>query len=102
MLSHLNGPTLTSIHEYWKNHSFDYMTFVGKAMSLLFNMLSSFVITFLPRSKEMVYVSFNFMAAVTVHSDFGAQENTTSVTVPIVSPFICHEAMGPNIVILVF
>ena len=39
-------------------------------MSLLFNILSRFVIAFLPNSK-----SFNFMAAVTVCSDFGAQEN---------------------------
>ena len=45
--------------------------FVGKVMSLLFNMLSRFVITFLPRSK----LSFNFMAAVTICSDFGAQKN---------------------------
>ena len=44
-------------------------TFVGKVMSLLFNSLSSFVIAFLPRSK-----SLNFMAAVTICSDFGAQE----------------------------
>ena len=44
------SPTLTSIHDYWKNHSFD-QTFVGKAMSLLFNMLSRLVIAFLPRSK---------------------------------------------------
>ena len=35
---------LTSIHDYWKNHSFDYATFVDKVMSLLFNMLSRFVI----------------------------------------------------------
>ena len=40
-------------------------------MSVLFNMLSRFVIAFLPGSKA----SFNLMAAVTVHSDFGAQEN---------------------------
>ena len=45
-------------------------TFVGKVMSLLFNMLSRFVIGFLSRSK-----CFNFMAAVTICSDFGAQEN---------------------------
>ena len=45
-------------------------TFVGKVMSLLFNMLSRLVITFLPRKK----VSFNFMAAVTICNDFGAQE----------------------------
>ena len=45
-------------------------TFVGKVMSLLFNMLSRLVIVFLPRIK-----SLNFMAAVTICSDFGAQEN---------------------------
>ena len=45
-------------------------TFVSKVMCLLFNMLSRFVIYFLPWSK-----SLNLMAAVTVHSDFGTQEN---------------------------
>ena len=45
-------------------------TFVGKVMSLLFNMLSRLVITFLPRSKCL-----NFMAAVTICSDFAAQKN---------------------------
>ena len=48
-------------------------TFVGKVMSLLFNMLSRLVITFLPRSKHL-----NFMAAVTICSDFGAQKNKVS------------------------
>ena len=46
-------------------------TFVGKVMSLLLNMLSRLVIAFLPRSKHL----FNFMAAVTICSDFGAQKN---------------------------
>ena len=45
-------------------------TFVGKIMSLLFNILSRFVITFLPRSKHLL-----ILAAVTICSDFGAQEN---------------------------
>ena len=45
-------------------------TFVGKVMSLLFNMLPRLVITFLPRSKCL-----NFMASVTICSDFGAQKN---------------------------
>ena len=45
--------------------------FVGKVMSLLFNMLSRFFIAFLSRSKH----SFNFMTAVTICGDFGAQEN---------------------------
>ena len=39
VLSFLYGPALTSVHNYWKNHSFDYMAFVGKAMSLLLNMM---------------------------------------------------------------
>ena len=46
-------------------------TFVDKVMSLLFNMLSRLVITFLPRSKPL-----NFMAAITICSDFGAQKNS--------------------------
>ena len=49
--------------------SHPYMT-TGKVMSLVFNMLSRFLIAFLPRSKHL-----NFMAAVTVRSDFGAPEN---------------------------
>ena len=46
-LSLLYGPTLTSIHDYWKNHSFDSHTFVCKVMSLLLNMLSRLVTAFL-------------------------------------------------------
>ena len=49
-------------------------TFVGKVMSLLFNMLFRFVIAFLPRSKRL-----NFLAAVTIYTDFGAQENNLSL-----------------------
>ena len=45
----LYGPTLTSICDYWKNHSFDYMDLRHKVMSLLFNTLSRFVIAFLSR-----------------------------------------------------
>ena len=43
-LSFLYTPTLTSIHDYWKNHTLTKWTFVGKVMSLLFNMLSWLVI----------------------------------------------------------
>ena len=45
------SPTLTSIHDCWKNHSFDKMEFVSKVMSLIFNKLSRLVIAFFPRSK---------------------------------------------------
>ena len=50
-LSFLYSPTLTSTHDYWKTTALTRQTFVGKIMSLLFNMLSRLVITFLPRSK---------------------------------------------------
>ena len=46
-------------------------------------------------------MSFNFMASVTVHSNFGAQENKV-ITVFIVSPSVCHEVMGPDAMIFVF
>ena len=59
--------------------------FVGKVMSLLIKMLSKFVIAFLPRSKCL-----NFMVAVTIHSDFGAQEKSLSLF-PFFLPSICHE-----------
>ena len=54
VLSFIYSPALTSIHDYWKNHSLDRQTFVDKVMSLLFNMLSRLVITFLPRSKRLL------------------------------------------------
>ena len=51
VLSFLYSPTLKSIHYYWKSHSFTRWMFVSKVISLLFNMLSRLVLTFLPRSK---------------------------------------------------
>ena len=53
VLSFHSSPTLTSIHDYWKNHSLTRWTFVSKVMSLFFNMLSRFVIAFLPRRKRL-------------------------------------------------
>ena len=50
----LYGPTLTSIHDYWKNQALIIWTFVGRVMTLLFTMLSRFVIAFLPRSKHVL------------------------------------------------
>ena len=43
-------------------------------------------------------MSLNFMAAVTIYSDFGAQKNS----LPLFSPSICHEVMGPDAMILPF
>ena len=70
-------------------------TFVGKVMSLLFNMLSRLVIVFL------LLVSFSFMAAITTHSDFGAQENKICHCFHCFLTY-CHEVMGPDALILVF
>ena len=53
-LSLLYGPTLTTIHDYWKNHSLTIWTFVGKVMSLLLNTLSRFVMAFLPRGRRLL------------------------------------------------
>ena len=71
-------------------------TLVSKVMSLLFNMLSRFVSAFLPRSKCL-----NFMAAVPICSDFGAQQNKACYCFHF-PPSICSEVMEPDAVILVF
>ena len=84
-------------HEIKRTIALTRWMFVSKVMSLFVNMLSSLVIAFL--SKEQA--SFNFKAAVTICSDFGAPQNK-SVTISIVSPYICHEVVGPHAVILVF
>ena len=68
MLKFLYNPTLTSIDDPGKTIALTRQTFVDKVMSLLLNMLSRLVITFLPRSKA----SFNFMDAITIRSDFVA------------------------------
>ena len=54
VLNFLHSPTLTSIHDTGKTTALTRQTFVGKVMSLLFNMLSRLVITFLPRSKRLL------------------------------------------------
>ena len=96
-LSLLYGPTLTSIHDYWKNHNFDYTTFVGKVLSLLFNMLSRFVIAFLPRRKRLLVSWLQSPSAMILEP-----KKIKSVSVPIVSPSIYHEVMGPDAMILIF
>ena len=72
-------------------------TFVGKVMSLLFNMLSILVITCPPGSKRLLISWLQSPSAVISES-----KKIKSVTVSIVSPSICHEVMGPDAMILVF
>ena len=66
-------------------------TFVGKVMSLLFNMLSKLVITFLLRSKHLLISWLQSPSAVILEPP-----KVKSVTVSTVSPSICHEIMGPD------
>ena len=70
-------------------------TFVDKVMSLLFNMLSRLVITFLPRSKCLLISWLQSPPAVILES-----RKIKSDTVSTVSPSICHEVMGPDAMIL--
>ena len=72
-------------------------TFVGKVMSLILNMLSWFVIAFLPRSKSLLISWLQSQSAVILEP-----MKIKSVTVSTFPPSICHEMMGPNGMILVF
>ena len=72
-------------------------TFVGKVMSLLFNMLSRFVITFLPRSKHFLISWLQSPFAVILEP-----RKIKPATLSTVYPSICHEMMGPDAMMLVF
>ena len=73
------------------------LTFVGKVMSLLFNMFSRLVITFLPGSKGLLISWLQSPSVVMLEP-----RKIKSVTVSTVSPSICHEVMEPDAMILVF
>ena len=72
-------------------------TFVGKVMSLLFNMLSRLVIAFLPRSQHLLISWWQSPSAGILEP-----KKIKSLTVSVVSPSISHEVMGPDAMILVF
>ena len=94
VLSLLYDPTLPSIADYGKAIA---LTFVSKVMSLLFNMLSRFVISFLPKSKSLLISWLQSPSTVILELT-----KIKSVTVYIFSPSVCHEVMEPDAGILVF
>ena len=94
VLSILYGPTLTSIHDYWKNHWFDY---IGKVMSLLFNTLPRFVIALLPRSRHLLISWLQSPSSVILKP-----KKIKSVTAYTFSLSVCLEVIGPDAMILVF
>ena len=89
----LSDPNMTT----GKTTALTGQTFVGKGMSLVFNMLSRLVITFLPRSKRLLISWLQSPSAVI----FGPPK-IESDTISTVLPSICHEVMGPDAMILVF
>ena len=72
-------------------------TFVGKVTSLLFNMLSRLLITFLPKSKRLLISWLQSPSAVILEPP-----KIKSDTVSTVSPSISHEVMGPDAMSFVF
>ena len=109
---HQNHNSKTSV--FWCSaffmgqHSHLYMTtgktialtiqiFVGKVMSLLFNTLSRFIIVCLPRSKCLFISWLQSISTVILET-----KNINSVTISTFSSSICHEVMGPDVVVLVF
>ena len=80
-----------------KTVAFTRRTFVGKVISLLFNMLSRLVIAFLPKSRRLLISWLQSPSAVILEP-----KKIKSLTVSIVPPFICHDLMGLDAMILVF
>ena len=72
-------------------------TFVGKVMSLFFNMLSRLIIAFLPRTKHLLISWLQSPSAVIFEP-----KKIKSLTISIVSPSVCHEVMELDAMILVF
>ena len=89
----LSYPYMTTV----KTIDLSRWTFVGKVMSLLFNMLSRLVITFLPRNKRLLISWLQSSSAVILELP-----KIKSLTGSIVFPSICHAVMGPDAMILVF
>ena len=98
VLSLLYGPTCTSICDYWKNHSFDYTDLCLQSDVCDFKYTVLFCHSF--PSKEHVF--FNFMAAITVCSDFGAQENKICHCFRFFPFYLLKPFSDPNSNILTF
>ena len=95
----LYGPTLISVHDYWKNHM-TIKTFVGNLLAkwyLLLNMLSRFLIAFLPRSKCLLISWLQSPSTVILEP-----KKINLSLFPFFPPSIYYEVMGPVAMILVF
>ena len=97
VLSLLYGPILTSIHDCWKNHNSDFVDLCQQRNVSAFNMLSRFVIAFLPRSKHLLISWLQSPSTVIWETPKHKVSHCFHF-----SPSICHEVMGSDAMILVF
>ena len=93
----LYGRTLTSIHDYWKNHSFDYIDLCEQSNIFAFYMLSRFLIAFLPGSKLLLISWLQLQSTMILEP-----KEMKSVSVSTFPPSVYHEVMEPDAMILVF
>ena len=88
---------LTSIYDYWKNQSFDYLDLFGNVRSLLLNTLSIFVIACLPRTKHLLIFWLRSISAMVLEP-----RKIKSITASTFSSSVCNEVMGLDVTIFVF
>ena len=93
----MTGVQTCALRSTGKTIAFTRWTFIDKVMSLLFNMLSRLVITFLPRSKRLLISWLQSPSTVILEP-----KKIKSVIVSIFSPSICHELKGLDAMIFVF
>ena len=93
----LYSPALTTVRDHWKDHSLDSTDLCQQSTVSAFQHAVQLCHRF-PAKKQL---SSDFVAAVTLCGDFGAQKRN-SVTTSTISPFICHAGMGPDAMIFIF
>ena len=96
-LTILYGPTLTSIHDNWKHHSFDYIELFRQSNISAFKNAAMFVIAFLQTSNQVLISWLQLSSAVILK-----HPKVKSLTVSIVPPSICCKVVGRNAVIFIF
>ena len=94
VLGLLYGPNFKSIHDYWKNHSFDWMNLCWQSNVSAFNTLSRLVIAFLPRRKYLLISWLQSPSALILKP-----KKIKSATV---SPSVCHEGMRLDAMVFIF
>ena len=85
------------MHDYWKTISLTRWTFDGKVIYQIFKILSRLVIAFIPGSKHLLISWLQSPSVVILEP-----KKIKSLSISIVSPYISHEVMGPDIIIFVF